>query len=194
MKIYWLSLFAGLVTLLSFQNCQKSPYQDEINLSKNGNVISTANKINLNEQRMSQVNFFYTEATTVTKNQHTFSMMAQVSQKIDLATGEITVDSDASDYVQTFCLTDDLKNELLSILNSSQICKAGAAPADRVCTAVYKVPYAQIFTTNDKYDLGSATDGCNSNAVDLCDSQSSLLKGFAANLKNKISKLNCNPR
>lgn len=192
MKIYWLSLFAGLVALLSFQNCQKAPYQDEINLSTNANVVSSGNKINLSEQRVSEIDFISTDAQTVFKNGHTFSILANQTTQVELVTGKISYSSDTTNEVKFYCLTEDLKNELLNIVKSSSVCKGSFIPATgQVCNQALRLPYANIVTTNEKFELGSATDGCGSNAVDLCEQQASLLKGFAANLKAKLTTLTC---
>lgn len=194
MKIYWLSAVAGLVILASFQNCQKAPYQDEINnLSKNASGTSASNKVNLSEQRVVQVQFLSKGPKTVTNNGSTYSLIVNTTQQIDLATGKISVSSDNSTDVSTYCLTSDLKNELLNIVKASSVCNSTAqVSSSQVCTQVLKLPYARIVTSNEQFELGSATDGCGSNTVDLCDDQPSLLKGFAANLTSKLSSLICN--
>lgn len=192
MKIYWLSLFAGLVTLLSFQNCQKSPYQDEINtLTKNAVSVTSPNKINLSEQRVSQVDFLTQDAETIVKAGNTFSILVNKTEQVDLATGQIKVISDTSSDVQTYCLTESLKNELLNIVKSSSVCKGTSTQSGEVCVQSFKMPYARIITSGDQFDLGSAPSGCSSSAVDLCDDGASLLKGFAANLKSKLTTLVC---
>lgn len=194
MKIYWLSAVAGFVVLISFQNCQKAPYQDEINnLSKNAVGTSSSSKVNLSEQRIDQIQFLSKGPKTVTTNGSTYSLIVNTSQQIDLATGKISVTSDNSADVSLYCLTADLKNELLNIVKASAVCKSTAQVASsQVCTQVLKLPYARIVTSNESFDLGSSSDGCGSNAVDLCEDQPSLLKGFAANLNAKLSTLVCN--
>lgn len=193
MKIYWLSGVAGLVILASFQNCQKAPYQDEISsLSKNASGTSSSNKVNLSEQRVDQVQFISKGPQTVTNNGKTYSLVVNTTQQVDLATGKISVSSDASADVQAYCLTDSLKNELLNIVKASSVCKSTAQSSAQACSQVLKLPYARIITSNEQFELGSATDGCGSNAVDLCDDQPSLLKGFAANLNSQLTSLVCN--
>lgn len=196
MKIYLLSAIAGLLVLLSFQNCQKAPYQDELNNNLSTNATGSSNqnsaeKIDLSQQRLTQIEFLSNEAVTVTQNQKTFSVLANKSVQVDLATGHIKVSSDASSDVANYCLTDDLKNELLNILKTAAVCKGGAVSTAEVCTQVLKEPYSRLATQSDQFDLGSASDGCGRNAVDLCDDGATLLKGFAANLKSKLATLIC---
>jgi hypothetical protein len=190
-KIYWISAVVGLVVLVSFQNCQKAPYQDEINsISKNVSPAS-ASKVNLSEQRVDQVHFLSSGPQTVTNNGKTYSLIVNTTQQIELSSGKILVSSEASADVQIYCLTDALKNELLNIVKTSSVCRSSGSSAE-LCTQALKSPYARVITSGDQFDLGSSSDGCGSNSVDLCEDQPALLKGFAANLKAKLSTLVCN--
>lgn len=193
MKIIGFSIAVGLITLLSFQNCQKAPYQDEINLAKNGTTSGNSSlKVNLAEQRVSEVQFLSEENQSITKNGRTFTIVVNSTSFVDLATGKIKVVSDLDGGSQNYCLTEDLKNELLNIVKSSSVCKLGnQIPSGSACTQALKLPYARIVTTNEQFDLGGASDGCGSNAVDLCEQQPDLLKGFAANLRAKLATLGC---
>lgn len=193
MKIIGFSIAVGLITLLSFQNCQKAPYQDEINLAKNVTTSGgTSLKVNLAEQRVSEVQFLSEENQPIVKGGRTYTVIVNTTTFVDLATGKLKVVSDVDGGAQNYCLTEDLKNELLNIVKTSSVCKVGnQVPAGSACTLALKLPYARIVTTNEQFDLGGASDGCGSNAVDLCEQQSNLLKGFAANLRAKLATLAC---
>ncbi|MFZ3228784.1 MAG: hypothetical protein WA160_01170 [Pseudobdellovibrio sp.] len=194
MKIYGLSIFAGLMVLLSFQNCQKAPHQDEISNSVATSVTgaSTTNKINLSEQQVSSVDLLIQEVQTLVKNERTFSVVVNKTLQIDLSSGRISATSDLAQDVQFYCLTADLKNELLSIIKSSSVCKSTNTKSNlQVCAQVLRLPYARISTSNEVFSLGSASDSCGTDSIDLCNDESALLKGFSANLKTKLSTLVC---
>ena len=93
---------------------------------------------------------------------------------------------------KVYCLSDELKSELESILKVATICKnENEKPIDQVCAQDLKKPYAKILTEKNQYELGSATDSCGTGAVDLCGDEPLLLKGFVSHLKSKLETLSC---
>lgn len=182
-------LVSVFVLLISFQNCQKPPYPDELNSS---NISAYSNRKDLGIDAIQTVTFMVPATQSVTKSGNTYQINYNKLLSINVSTGVITESSDVSATTAQFCLNIALKNELNSILKSSQVCtKQPVLPAGTMCTQVLKLPYAQLITANSQYDLGSATDGCGSNSVDLCDEQSVILKGYIEAVKNQYQQMGC---
>lgn len=190
MKIILGGLTSLLILLLSFQNCQKPPHPDEINQSAL-NLAGSAQKIDLNQEVVESINLIYQDSKVVTKASNNYTVIYNKTLQIDLNTGIILESSDIDSNTANYCLTESLKSELVSILKASQVCKAGNQPSGQVCGQAMRLPYAQLITSRDQFDLGSASDTCGSNAIDLCDSQPDLLKGYIQNLKSQYKQLPC---
>lgn len=192
MKITLVSiLFSALVLLISFQNCQKPPYADEIS-GRAIKDVGSSEKIDLNQEAVNSINFLIQDSKVVTKAGNSYQIIYKKILQIDLKTGVILESSDLSAETVNYCLTDSLKNELVSILKSSQVCKSQPnLPAGTACTQVMKLPYAQVFTSKDQFDLGSASDGCGHNGIDLCNDLPIVLKGYIENIKNQYQQLAC---
>lgn len=188
MKIFAGFVASTLILLLSFQNCQKPPHPDEINQPSN---FVGAQKIDLNQEVVESVNLMYQDSKVVTKASNNYTVLYNKTLQIDLNTGIILESSDIDSATANYCLSDELKSELVSILKSSQVCKAGSQSSGQVCGQAIRLPYAQLITSRDQFDLGSASDTCGSNAIDLCDSQPDLLKGYIQNLKTQYKQLSC---
>lgn len=185
------SIAATFILLISFQNCQKPPHPDEIN-GQPIRAVASSSKIDLNQEAVLSVNFVVQDTKVITKAGNSYQINYNKILQIDLKTGIISESSDLSSEILTYCLTEALRNELVSILKSSQVCKLQQnLPAGTVCSQVMKMAYAQVFTTREHYDLGAASDGCGSNSMDLCDNQSSLLKGYIEAVKKQYQQLAC---
>lgn len=182
-------LVSVFVLLVSFQNCQKPPYPDELNSS---NISAFSNRADLGVESIRSVAFIIPATQTVVKAGNTYQINYNKVLTIDINTGVITESSNIAATKAEFCLTADLKNELISILKASQVCtKQPELPNGTMCSQVLKLPYAQVLTSNGQFELGSASDGCGSNSVDLCDDQSDILKGYIEAVKNRYLQLNC---
>lgn len=182
---------SAFILLISFQNCQKPPYPDEIN-GLNVNAVPSLGKIDLSKEEIISINFVIQDTQAVTKAGNTYQINYNKILEIDLKTGIIRESSDLDSTSSTFCLSESLKNELVSILKSSQVCrKQPTLPSGTVCTQVMKMPYAQLMTLGAQFDLGSATDGCGSNSLDLCDDQPDILKGYIEAIKKQYLQLAC---
>jgi len=186
------SVLGVLILLFSFQNCQNSQPSDEINEKALNSVGVAANSIDLNQEAMERVDFIIPASKVVSQANHTYQINYNKILKIDIKTGAILESSDLDATTATYCLSESLKNKLMSILNSSQICKASPnLPAGTMCSQVMRPPYAQLLTNREQYDLGSATDSCGNNSVDLCGDQANLLKIYIENFKNQYKQLLC---
>ena len=185
------SLVMVFVLLFSFQNCQKTPFPDEIN----GQNFNSTNqeKVDLSSESMESINFLIEATDTINHpSGHTYQVKYFKNLQIDLVTGIILESSDLNSNTANYCLTDELREELVHILSASQVCTTQPdIPANTVCTQVMKTPYAQLVTLKQQFDLGSASNGCGSNSVDLCGEQANLLKGYMISLKQQYQQLSC---
>ncbi|MGZ3727067.1 MAG: hypothetical protein ACXWQQ_14815 [Pseudobdellovibrio sp.] len=190
-------ILGGLALVVSFQNCSQPPSggQNEVSGSLSQNVSSsTSAKTSLNSENLNVVNFFIQDVQNVVKAGNVFSVKYNKILTIDLASNQVTESSDLDSNPKIFCITDALKNELLSILNASQVCETNPTIQDRnaVCSQVVKQPYAEVVTSHQPYSLGSASDSCGHNSVDLCSAdQVQLLKGYIVHLNSIYSSLTC---
>jgi hypothetical protein len=190
MKLFLGGLIVALTLLLSFQNCQKPPHPDEINLVSLNAELSQ--KVDLNQEMLDKVSLVFQDSKIVTKAGHSYQVLFSKTLQIDLSSGVILESSDIDSTTAHYCLTEDIKNELVSILKASQICKSGPAQNNQqVCGQSIQLPYAQVLTSRETFDLGSASDTCGNNSVDLCDEQPILLKGFIQSLKAQYKQLTC---
>lgn len=109
---------------------------------------------------------------------------------IDLQTGEIANLDKSSG--QKFCLSQGELSELQAILSTASVCIPPERDASdgRLCAQVMREPYAELLSGNGSFRLGEASDSC-SQALDLCDGQGDLLKGFIAHIKSNLSSRIC---
>jgi hypothetical protein len=190
MKLVIGGLAVVLTLLLSFQNCQKPPHPDEINqVSLN---LNTAQKIDLNQEVVDSVNLIFQDSKVVSKAGHNYQVLYNKTLNVDLKTGVIVESSDIDSSTANYCLTQALKNELVSIIKASQVCRTGVDQNNQqVCGQAIQLPYAQLITSREQFNLGSASDTCGNNSIDLCEDQPNLLKGYILSLKNSYKQLTC---
>ena len=186
-------LLGGIVAVLvvvvfCFQNCQKNPTANGMTSISSSQAQG---KVNLQDENVSQIDFLIQENETVTRVSRTYQLVVNKTLKINLTSGVFQVVSDLGGAAAEYCLTNSLKDELVSLLKSSQICKSEAVSSGQVCAQVVKRPYAQVLTDINQYDLGGASDSCGSNSQDLCGSQASMLQGYLAALKSQYKNLIC---
>ncbi len=189
-KIVGVILATVAVGFVAFQNCQKAPHPDDISTAAVG-VQGSSSKVDLQTQKISDTDFLFQENTKVVKNSVTYDVLVNKNLKVVLPSGQMFLTSDLTSTTEKFCLTETLRNELISILKSSQICKSQSANAGQLCTQALKLPYAIITTEKESFSLGSATDGCGSNSQDLCGEQAGILKGFIASVKTNYRSFVC---
>lgn len=199
MKPLWITFIAGFVILFSFQNCQNPPHIDEMGaVAANGQLVS-GGKITLSEHQLKGLQLISKFQETIVKNGTSFSVISDRGYDFSFDGSnlkkEFIASSELNAVSETFCLSDELKNELQSILVSASICEKSdqeSAQREKICAAVMVPEYANLQTEADTYSLGSATDSCGTNSVDLCGSESDLLKGFTKHLDSQLQNLKCN--
>ncbi len=191
MKIVSVILATFAVGFVAFQNCQKAPHPDDLSTAALG-AQTTANKVDLQSQKIADISFNFQETETVPHNSSSYQLLVNKTLKVTLPSGTMVLSSDRDATTQNYCLTETLANELISILKSSQVCKNQVSTApDQVCTQALKIPYAVLTTEKETYSLGGASDGCGQNSVDLCGDQVPVLKGFIASVTKNYKSFSC---
>lgn len=182
---------SGLVLLLSFQNCQQPPHPDEISSSRSVEAIGFS-KIDLNQEPMESLEITLADTKILTKNGNSFQVIYNKQLRIDLNTGAIAESNDLDATVNNYCLPSSMREELVSILRSSQVCKVERTPAaGQFCTQVVVPAYASLITGREQFDLGYAASPCSGLSVDLCDEQPQLLKSYIQAVKNQYQNYIC---
>ncbi len=184
-----ISLIASsFVLLVSFQNCQKPPYPDEIA----GLSTTSISKVDLGKESLISVKFQVPATKSVVQAGNTYQLNYLKSLLIDLRSGVLTESSDVDAASKRFCLSEDLKNELLNLLKSSQVCNRDpGSTGGSACAMVIREPYAIVVSSRLQFDLGFASDGCGHGSIDLCDDQPVALKAFIEGIKNHYQQLSC---
>ncbi|MFZ4405565.1 MAG: hypothetical protein ACOYOK_15835 [Pseudobdellovibrionaceae bacterium] len=193
-KIQFVFLMSILV--LAFQNCTETKSNSEEATSSGSTDLGNSNLVNAKSEELAQVQKVEIElpaqpvsrADVVANNQKLDRSALLVT--IDIESKEIEIsDSESGQLIdnQKRCLSADEKEELLSILQTADLCKAKDQQTvtndGQLCTALYKAPYASLIKANgDDLRLGEAFNGCEVKQ-DLCGDHSSMLKGFIQHLR-----------
>jgi hypothetical protein len=191
MKYLVVSAVSAVVVLFAFQNCNPKPLTED-----NDALVSAGysiNKYNLGDKNLKSVNFYVQDVQSINKEGNSFSLRYNKTLKLDLVSGVLEESSDVSNEISTYCLPNELKAELEDILKNSQVCQSQPPVApDQVCTQIFQTPYCEIFTDENVVGLGSASDGCGRNSIDLCEAQSEILKAYISRLSANYSQYICN--
>lgn len=193
MSKYLIAVLVGVFTLLfSFQNCQKSPQSEDV-LTQFLSAKPEGSEADLSQASIEALDVITKDSKVmVSQSGHNIQLIYDVVLKINLKTGLMTELNEQSSGAVQYCLTQSLRDELVTLLKSSYVCKTQPEIDPSVlCTQVLQPEYARVYTTQNQYNLGSATDGCGHNKIDLCGEQADLLKGFIANLKVNYKQMTC---
>lgn len=187
MKYAIWGLLAAAAIVLSFQNCKKNVVSDEVN------SISNVTKINLVDENPTSVVFYFEEVQTLPHGSGSYQVKGRSQLSVDLATGVVTKTTDPASQTNVYCLTEALKSELSALLAASQVCRfQRVPPAGTMCTMALLEAYADIITSRETFAVGSASDGCRSSSVELCDdTQTNVFQNYAEKLKNSYQQLSC---
>lgn len=181
----------GLCVLLVFQNCNKGPGAGNEPL-KVGSMLTVNEKQDLKQKNLTSIAFFVQDVQTVEKGQNKFQMKYTRTLDVDLSNGAIEESSDLKSSVDTYCMPLAWRNELNTILKSSEVCQYNPEILpETVCAQVITQPYAELRADEISYDLGAASDSCGSNKIDLCDQQSVSLQDFMKRLNASFSQMQC---
>ncbi|MCC2677617.1 MAG: hypothetical protein K0R29_193 [Pseudobdellovibrio sp.] len=180
----------AIVAVFAFQNCNIPPKAGEV--AAEGSQKAQATRIDMVAADISKVSFYMKEAQTMTRSGKSFSVMMRKQLSFDMATGVLTETFEDTKTSRTFCPPDTMKNELGAMLEDSQVCKWGhVSDPGEMCSMALILPYAEVTTGQEMWALGSATDGCGNNAIDLCDSRGDVLKQWAADMNQTYSNYTC---
>ena len=184
-------VLVSTILLFSYQNCQKAQIEDEININS-FKLESNQPVVDLSEIELQSISLFLPDSKPVSRAGNTYQINYNRILKIDLQSGQLVESSDLDNITKNYCLSRVLLDELNFILQSSQVCKTQPnLPADMVCTQSIELPYAQLLAGDKRFDLGSASDGCGTNAIDLCEDQSLVLKKYIETIKPLYTQLIC---
>ena len=190
-----IAILSGLfVLLLSFQNCQKPPHPDEINgnVSQSSTALNSVGTVDLSQESVDTVQFLVSDSRVVSKAGNNYQVNYNKILEVDLQSGVLTETSDLDSASASYCLPESVKEELLSIIKSSQVCQVRQeAAAGEVCTQSITQAYASVVTSNSQFDLGYSSSPCSGVRTDLCGEQSDVLKGFIASLKSQYHNYTC---
>lgn len=184
-----ISLILTVMTLFFFQNCNRmTTTADLVNSADNSSV----SKSNITVETIKSVSFYVDGLQTVNKAGGSFSVKYKKILKLNLSTNELIETNDFDSSVQVYCLPNEIKEELLGILNAAQVCKSQDSSGDQICGMAMQLPYCEIEMPNEVIGLGSATDTCHRNAIDLCDDQHvESLKSYMDSLNSSYQSMSC---
>lgn len=190
-----IAILSGLfVLLITFQNCQKALHPDEIsgNVSQSSTALNSVSKVDLGQESVDTVQFLVPDTKVVSKAGNNYQVNYNKILDINLQSGVLTETSDLDSASVSYCLPDSVKEELLSIIKSSQVCQTPQQESSgEVCIQSVTQAYASVFTSNNQFDLGFSSSPCSGSRTDLCGEQSDVLKGFIASLKSQYHNYNC---
>lgn len=180
--------------IFGYQNCQKSSFDPAATSIKNpSESVSSQDEqtIVLANESLQGLQFKASHVVQVPHGSTTVSVVKSLLYNFDLENGEFHVVDQGAQTDVKYCLTENLKAQVSNLLLSSSICKGGnKVPEGQSCTQAIQEGYANLITNRDEFHLGSASDGCGSNSVDLCDG-SVQLKDWFKSVQASLSSLNC---
>lgn len=179
-------IFLVIVLFFSYQNCSQKQFADETS-QQSQNIVSSQK---LSELQVQNLKFFTEQDSEIQKGDHKFYVKTKTLYSLDTESGVLAEHDQAADTLNTYCLNTELLNEIRSLISSSSICRSGRSTAE-ACAQVIVEPYAELVTVSDVIQLGSASDACGSNKVDLCEDQPSALKGWIESVHSHLPQLGC---
>lgn len=177
-----------IVLFFSYQNCSQQNF-DEVALQKSQ---SQSEAQSLADLQVQQLKFFTEQNSEVQKGTQKFYVKTKKNYVLDPDSGVLAEHDQATGDLATYCLSNELLSEVRAIVMQSSVCRGGpAAPEGVMCAQVIQEPYAELVTENDIIELGSASDACGSNKIDLCEDQSSVLKNWIESVRSQLPSLTC---
>ena len=179
-------VFLVLVLLFSYQNCSRNNFGDQA-LQQSENKVEGQS---LADMQVQQVKFYTEKNSEMQKGSHKFTVKTKLNYVLDPESGVLAEHDQATGDLKTYCLSHELLLDVRSIISKSSVCQSGPS-ATEACAQVIQEPYAELVTANDVIQLGSASDACGSNRVDLCEDQSSVLRGWIDSVRSQLPQLGC---
>ncbi len=181
--------------IFGYQNCQRPPagesgYTDFIDPRFSGDTLKVQ-VIDLSNEVLDALQVKSREVSQVIHAGKSISVIKDIIYDFDIKTGELFVVDEQAGTSQRYCLTQALKDELIQLLQVSSVCKHGVRSNEgQVCAQVMVPGFANLMTTRDQFRLGSSTDSCGSNLIELCGGDD-ILKTWFSNFKPRLPELSC---
>ncbi len=182
--------------IFGFQNCQNSNFDSATGASVDPSMsvsFRDEKSIVLADENLQRLQFKAEEVVQVPHVSTSFSLIKSFIYDFDLSNGDFDiVDSDTQSHTK-YCLTEEMKAQVNAILNGDLICKKKSQVQEgTVCAQVISTGYSTLVTHRDEFHLGSSSDSCGSNSIDLCANKDQL-KIWFSNVQAHLSSLSCNP-
>ncbi len=168
--------------IFGYQNCQKSNFdQAKTVLNNSSQSVSTnqAQKIVLAQESLDKIEFKSNEVAQIVHGANQVTVVKSLVYSFDLSSGELHVIDRSAQTDVKYCLSEVQKTQVNTLLSAASICKGGIRIVEgMVCAQVVTEGYGNIVTNRDEFHLGSASDGCGSHSVDLCEGSQDLKNWF----------------
>jgi hypothetical protein len=182
-------VFLVIVLFFSYQNCSQKNLSGPIGQKTEDASIESQS---LSDLQVQQVKFYTEQNSEMQKGSHKFLVRTKKNYVLDPETGVLAEHDQATGDLNTYCLSHELLIEMRSIISRSSVCRSGPVAQSQIaCAQVVLEPYAEIVTVSDVIQLGSASDACGSNKIDLCEDQSTVLKGWIETVHSQLPQLTC---
>ncbi len=190
-------LVAGLILIIGFQNCaQQSPNALQQANFQSQDSSADVEKIypdgDLSRVDTIEIPIRYQDENSTARAK----LLREGHLLVSMRNGIIMAVDDGGQKMNEHdhCISDDDRVELRSILSRANVCRKKLAGEDgMVCAQVIKSPYASLYKSDEKIDLGKDTDSCGLKALELC-GEGSLREDFLAlitKVKSNWSSSSC---
>ena len=179
-------VFLVIVLFFSYQNC--SPKQGVNQSSPKSEAHSVSQR--LSDLQVQNLKFSIDQDSEIQKGVHKFYVKTKKHYSLDAGSTILIENDEVTNALNTYCLTPELVEEIHTILGQSSICH-GSPTTEEVCAQVIAEPYAELTTANNVIQLGSASDACGSNRIDLCNNQATVLRGWIQTVRSQLPQLVC---
>ncbi len=192
-------IVAIILLIFGYQNCarQNLASNSDANSKSSGSISNDVQQvIPLAGEKLEQVKFLVEEVVMAANGPTTkYTTIQKSMHEVDLSSGIVYITTAGqNDLVAVkYCLTPDLLREINGLLYSDSICKSSHQLIDgQVCSQVKKPPYALLVTSRETFELGSASDSCGTQQIDLCHN-SGAVKNWFSKIKAQSTSLSCLP-
>jgi hypothetical protein len=167
--------FTVAVFCASFFVIQHYSQNKPIKTSEDSSLVAVE-KADLSSLNLLSVLFYVDSLKTVTKGNFSYQVKHKKILNINLHSGQIVERNDIDTEERSFCLKAEVLSQLNSVLTTSKVCQFNkkSAQADQMCAQVVRSPYLEVLSSTESFQLGSASDSCGSNGVDLCNHEQKL--------------------
>ncbi|MGZ3771145.1 MAG: hypothetical protein ACXVCA_15120, partial [Bdellovibrio sp.] len=180
-----------LFLLLGFQNCSQSNLSGGAGSAGVSSFSPPSEKNGVAVTNVSYIEIPNAEPTTATALSQKMDSSSSQRLMVSPQTGKIQLVDDADSVLAERCLSSADLNELNTILSSSSVCSAPAAPSSEICGMSYKPAYASLVADNTSFDLGEEKDSCGTGKKDLCGDLASVFQNYVAYVKAHFQEMAC---